>query len=68
MNDDKGKAPAPLAAAAPAPEAMRRPYTAPEIRSEPLIAFGALCNGTSIGGRKASTGAPNFCNAAKLKS
>lgn len=46
----------------------KKPYTKPEIHSESLMAFGALCNGTVTGGRKASTGAPNFCNATKLLS
>lgn len=46
----------------------KKPYTKPEIHSESLMAFGALCNGTVTAGRKASTGAPNFCNATKLLS
>ncbi len=44
-------------------------YVAPEITSEELVAFGAICNGTSkTGGRKASTGAPSFCQTGKLMS
>jgi len=43
-------------------------YSKPTIKSEPLTTVAALCNGTTSGGRKATTGAPNFCNAGKLKS
>jgi len=45
-------------------------YQKPEIKSEPLTTVAALCNGVTppTGGRKASTGAPNFCQASKLKS
>ncbi len=43
-------------------------YQKPEIKTEPLTTVAALCNGTVSGGRKATTGAPNFCQAAKLKS
>lgn len=46
----------------------KRAYEKPEIESEDLLTFGALCNGVASGGRKASTGAPNFCNAKKLTS
>ena len=46
----------------------KRPYVKPEIETEELLTFGALCNGTSGGGRKAATGAPNFCNSKKLTS
>jgi hypothetical protein len=28
----------------------------------------AICNGVAGGGRKASTGSPNFCSSSKLKS
>lgn len=46
----------------------KRPYVKPEIESEDLLTYGALCNGSTNGGRKASTGAPNFCNSKKLTS
>ena len=46
----------------------KRPYERPEIETEELLTFGALCNGTASGGRKAATGAPTFCNAKKLTS
>jgi hypothetical protein len=44
------------------------PYQAPQIKSEKLLGFGAVCNGTTNGGRKDTTGAPNFCNASRLMS
>jgi hypothetical protein len=43
----------------------KKRYIKPEIISEDLVAFGALCNGTSNGGRKAST---ISCNKRKLNS
>ncbi len=43
-------------------------YQKPEIKTEPLTTVAALCNGSATGGRKATTGAPNFCQVAKLKS
>lgn len=46
----------------------KRKYKKPKITSEPLVAFGAVCNGAATGGRKESTGAPNFCNSNKLLS
>lgn len=49
-------------------EQKKRPYSKPEIQSESLMAFGALCNGTAGSGRKATTGAPNFCSSTKLLS
>ncbi len=47
---------------------LKKKYISPKIMSEELMAFGALCNGSTGGGRKASTGAPNFCNTSKLLS
>lgn len=44
---------------------QKKEYIKPEILSEDLISFGALCNGTSNGGRKATTVA---CNRRKLNS
>ncbi len=46
----------------------KKKYIKPEIVSEDLVSFGALCNGTTNGNRKASTGGPNFCNASRLNS
>lgn len=40
-------------------------YEKPMIKSESLTAVAALCNGSSGGGRKATTPA---CNSSKLKS
>lgn len=50
------------------PATKKRVYEKPEIETEDLLTFGALCNGAATGGRKASTGAPNFCNSKKLTS
>ena len=41
-------------------------YEKPEIVSEPILAFGAVCNGTPKGGRKQTTSAPDNCNSTKL--
>ena len=46
----------------------KKEYVRPEITSEELMTFGAVCNGTNKGGRKATVGAPNFCNSSKLLS
>ena len=46
----------------------KKSYIKPEIHSEKLMTFGAICNGTQVKGRKSSTGAPNFCNAQRLSS
>jgi hypothetical protein len=46
----------------------KKKYEKPQIKSESLMTFGALCNGSLSGGRKQSTGAPNFCNSGKLLS
>ncbi len=46
----------------------KRPYQKPTIVTEELMSFGALCNGTSTGGRKAAAGAPTFCNPSRLTS
>ncbi|MCM2279396.1 MAG: hypothetical protein NDJ89_15075 [Oligoflexia bacterium] len=43
----------------------RKPYQKPALRSESLTAVAALCNGSSTGGRKATT---PTCNASRLKS
>lgn len=47
-------------------ENKKKKYISPEIITEELLAFGAVCNGTSNGGRKDSTGAPQFCNATRI--
>lgn len=47
---------------------QKKKYVKPEIISEDLVSFGALCNGTTTGQRKGSTGAPNFCNSTRLNS
>jgi hypothetical protein len=46
----------------------KKKYEKPAIRSESLTAVAAVCNGSTAGQRKASTGAPANCNAARLKS
>ena len=46
----------------------KKKYQKPKMKSESLMGFGALCNGLAIGGRKATTGAPDFCQASKLLS
>lgn len=44
---------------------QKKEYVKPEILSEDLISFGAVCNGGTVGGRKATTVA---CNKRKLNS
>ena len=56
MEDDKNKS------------KKRKEYKKPKLISEKLNAYGALCNGSTSGGRKASTGAPSFCNSRRLNS
>lgn len=46
----------------------KRIYIKPQVLSEKLNSYGAICNGTTVGGRKASTTGPAFCNASKLNS
>lgn len=46
----------------------KRKYSKPSKKTESLTVVAAVCNGTSVGGKKASTGAPNFCSSTKLKS
>lgn len=46
----------------------KRAYIKPVIQSEKLNSYGAVCNGTTVGGRKASATAPAFCNASKRNS
>lgn len=44
----------------------KKKYKKPEIKKEPLVTFGAVCNGTTSGQRKASTAPPASCNSARL--
>lgn len=46
----------------------KKKYIKPHIISEPLMTFGAVCNGTTVAQRKTTTGAPHFCKAARLLS
>lgn len=50
------------------PKKAKKPYRKPEMVSEKLITFGASCTGMAVGGRKASSGAPDFCSTNKLLS
>ena len=45
-------------------------YEKPSIETEDLNTYGALCNGTSTGGRKVTTTPtpPPICNASRLNS
>lgn len=52
----------------PTAKNKKRVYTKPQIQSEKLNSYGALCNGTTIGGRKASSAGPAFCNSTRLNS
>jgi hypothetical protein len=52
----------------PETQKTKKKYVKPKMRSENLMTFGALCNGTTGGGRKQVTGAPDFCSASKLLS
>jgi hypothetical protein len=54
--------------AKPETATSKKKYQKPSLRTENLMTFGALCNGTTSGQRKQSTGAPNFCNSTKLLS
>lgn len=47
---------------------MRAPYEKPRVKSESMTVVAAVCNGTAGGGRKASTGAPDFCSSNTLES
>lgn len=49
-------------------KASKSPYQKPSLKTEELTAIAALCNGSASGGRKASTGSPDFCQSSKLKS
>ena len=46
----------------------KKKYIKPELKSEDLNAYGAVCNGTASGGRKAVAGPPTFCNSSRLNS
>jgi hypothetical protein len=47
---------------------QKEKYQSPEIESEDLMAFAAVCNGAKKGGRKATAGAPDFCRSNRLNS
>lgn len=49
----------------PAPEPSKTLYEKPKVVTETLTAVAAVCNGSTHGGRKATTPA---CNANRLKS
>lgn len=46
----------------------KKAYIKPQIQSEKLNSYGALCNGTTTGGRKATVTATAFCNSTRLNS
>lgn len=46
----------------------KKQYIKPKIISEKLNSYGAVCNGSTAGGRKASTAGPAFCNASRISS
>ena len=46
----------------------KRKYEKPQLKIEKVMAFGALCNGMTTGGRKAIAGPPDSCNTSKLLS
>ena len=47
----------------------KKPYEKPEIKSEDLMTFGAICNGKALGGRKEVANVPPaMCRPRKLKS
>jgi hypothetical protein len=46
----------------------KKQYKKPTIKSEKLNTYGAVCNGTTAGGRKATSGPPNPCRSNRLNS
>ncbi len=44
----------------------KKKYKKPELKKEPLVIFGAICNGTTVGQRKSVTTPPANCNAGRL--
>ena len=46
----------------------KKAYIKPQVISEKLNSYGAICNGTTTGGRKSSSAGPAFCNASRLNS
>lgn len=62
MSDQKTPNPSQIPAES---ESTKAPYEKPSVTSESLTAVAALCNGTTSGGRKATSPA---CSAGKLKS
>jgi hypothetical protein len=59
MKDQKTKA---------AKDSKKKKYIKPKIETETLTIYGAVCDGTTVGSRKASVGGPAFCNSARLNS
>lgn len=49
-------------------EENKKEYTSPTIESEDLTVYGAACNGTNRGGRKAATTDVPPCNPSRLTS
>tara|TARA_R110000868_G_scaffold132380_2_gene343134 strand:+ start:68317 stop:68481 length:165 start_codon:yes stop_codon:yes gene_type:complete len=49
-------------------EKDKKEYVKPEIESEELMAFAAVCNGNPVGGRKASVADPDNCRSNRLNS
>lgn len=51
-------------------EVQKKKYEKPSIESEDLNIYGAVCNGTTRGGRKATAdiNPPPICNVSKLNS
>ena len=47
---------------------QKKKYEKPEIITEGLNTYGAVCNGTTKGGRKSTTAPPTPCNANRLNS
>ena len=46
----------------------KKPYVSPTIETEDMTVYGAACNGTNRGGRKAATTDVPPCNSSKLTS
>ena len=46
----------------------KKKYIKPKVETETLTIYGAACDGTTSGSRKASVAPPSFCNSARLNS
>lgn len=64
MSNEEAK----LDASASKKSKKKKTYVKPQIQSEKLNSYGAVCNGTTVGGRKASSATPALCNASRLSS